>query len=88
MRAIVREVTYTWLCLVVLTGISLYLGEGSSADGPSRWVPFAVVVLACVKIRIVILRFMEVQDAPWLLRGALELWVVGVGCMLIVMYGG
>lgn len=45
-----------------------------------------LIVVACIKVRLVILHFMEIKEAPLLLRGVLEVWVVGVGVMLVVMY--
>ena len=86
MGAIPKDVTFVWLALVGLTCISLVLGERSSPNAASYALVLGLIALACIKVRMVILHFMEIKEAPLLLRGALEVWVVAVGVMLAVMY--
>ena len=86
MNAIPKDVTIIWLALVGLTFVSLFLGERGSPSAASYSLVLGLIVLACVKVRMVILHFMEIKEAPLLLRGVLEFWVVGVGVMLVVMY--
>ena len=86
MSAIPRDVTIIWLALVGLTFVSLFLGERGSPTAASYSLVVGLIVLACIKVRMVILHFMEIKEAPFLLRGVLELWVVAVGVMLAVMY--
>ena len=86
MDANLRGVSAVWAFLIVLTGVSLLLGESTSPDASSNLTFLAVIVLACIKVRTVILHFMEIKDAPWLLRGLLELWVVAVGAMIVLMH--
>lgn len=85
-----HRVTYVWLFLVVLTGLSWWLADGvEPATAVSvKYLAVGLLALAFFKVRLVILYFMEVKNAPWLLRGLLEAWVllVLVGmCSLYLM---
>ena len=86
MSAIPKNVTMVWLALVGLTCVSLFLGERGAASAASYSLVLGLIVLACIKVRMVILHFMEIKEAPLMLRGVLELWVAAVGVMLAVMY--
>lgn len=73
-----------WAVLVVLTLLSF--------EGGLQWLGQAgiaaalVIVIALVKMRIVVMRFMEAGHAPWMLRGPLELWLIGLGAAMLVMW--
>jgi hypothetical protein len=73
-----------WAVLVVLTLLSF--------EGGLQWLGQAgiaaalVIVIALVKMRIVVMRFMEAGHAPWLLRGPLELWLIALGAGLLAMW--
>ena len=45
----------------------------------------AIILLAIVKARLIILYFMEIRFAVLLLRIALELWCVAVGASLMLI---
>ena len=73
-----------WAVLVVLTLLSFegglqWLGQAGVAGA-------LVIVIALVKMRIVVMRFMEAGHAPWLLRGPLELWLISLGAGLLAMW--
>jgi caa(3)-type oxidase subunit IV len=80
--SVVRErVTWVWLALVVLTCVTTW---GLSKDLVSPTV--AVVgtfLIAAVKVRYVILDFMELRDAPIPVRIAAEAWPVVVAAMIL-----
>jgi len=69
----------------VLVGITL-ISCGSAHDVVGgRLEGVAVIVLALVKVRFVVLDFMEVRAAPVGLRVALEGWVVVIGGAMVGM---
>jgi caa(3)-type oxidase subunit IV len=80
--SVLRErVTWVWLALVVLTCVTTW---GLSKDLVS---PTVAVVgtffIAAVKVRYVILDFMELRDAPIPVRIAAEAWPVVVAVMIL-----
>jgi caa(3)-type oxidase subunit IV len=80
--SVLRErVTWVWLALVVLTCVTTW---GLSKDLVS---PTVAVVgtffIAAVKVRYVILDFMELRDAPIPVRIAAEAWPVVVATMIL-----
>lgn len=72
-----------WLVLLVATGLTWWLGEvGAAGTG-------AVIALLCiafVKGRLVILDFMELRHAPVLWRVLLEGWLILVGSLILLAY--
>jgi hypothetical protein len=82
--------TAIWLALMLLTCISWWLIEGDGDDFihhlPATWITSAIFIMAFIKVRLVILDFMEIRHAPIGLRLLLEAWVVGVCCAVLFMY--
>ena len=72
-----------WLALLVATGVTWYLGEVGAA-GTSAIV--AMLLIAFVKGRLVILDFMELREAPRLWRILLEGWMIVVGSLILLAY--
>jgi len=72
-----------WLVLVFATLITWYLGEVGAA-GTAAIV--AMLVIAFVKGRLVILDFMELRGAPRLWRTLLEGWLIVVGSLILLAY--
>lgn len=78
-----RELVTAWAILVVLTLVSFESAWGIG------WLrdPVAAIALvigvALIKVRIVIMRFMEVGHAPWALRGPMEVWVVAIAAGIL-----
>jgi hypothetical protein len=72
-----------WLILVIATGITWYLGEVGAA-GTAAIV--AMLVIAFIKGRLVILDFMELREAPRLWRTLLEGWLIVVGSLILLAY--
>lgn len=67
-----RKLVLAWAGLLALTLLSFESGWLSRPD-----IAIAVVIgVAMLKVRIVVLHFMEVRHAPWALRAPLELWIV------------
>ena len=80
--SVLRErVTWVWLALVVLTCVTTW---GLSKDLVSPTV--AVVgtfLIAAVKVRYVILDFMELRNAPIPVRAAFEAWPFAVAAIIL-----
>lgn len=90
MNSLIRHpATPIWLLLMLATGLSWWLGTGSSADSGDgefinyRHISSLLMIIAFVKVRFVIRHFMEVRSAPLALRLVCDIWVVGV-CMVVI----
>jgi len=72
-----------WLILVLATGVTWYLGEvGAAGTGAI----VAMLAIAFVKGRLVILDFMELRRAPVLWRLLLEGWLLLVSSLILLAY--
>jgi caa(3)-type oxidase subunit IV len=72
-----------WLVLIVATAITWYLGEVGAA-GTAAIV--AMLFIAFVKGRLVILDFMELREAPRMWRVLLEAWLFMVSGLILLAY--
>ncbi|MFV8319663.1 cytochrome C oxidase subunit IV family protein [Mycobacterium sp. 23] len=76
-----------WLVLAALTVSYLWIDH--SADGSPRSnvvVTCGVIVIALVKVRIIFREFMEVRQAPALLRRLTDAWVLLIAAGLFGSY--
>ena len=80
------RITWLWIFLIVATIASWEFGHGLGFGENVRLSTTAVLVIAFIKARMVILDFMEVRHAPLGLRLALEAWTVLVAGTLLVLY--
>lgn len=80
--------TVVWLILSAATFLSWWFGTGHAANAAEEIVPttLGLIVLAFIKVRLVILYFMEIRHAPLLLRLICEAWVVLVCAVLLALY--
>ncbi|UCV04806.1 cytochrome C oxidase subunit IV family protein [Dechloromonas denitrificans] len=83
MTALKNPAHRAWLVLIVATGITWYLGEVGAA-GTSAIV--AMLVIAFIKGRLVILDFMELRSAPLMWRLLLEGWLILVSSLILLAY--
>ncbi|MDE2440634.1 MAG: cytochrome C oxidase subunit IV family protein [Betaproteobacteria bacterium] len=72
-----------WLVLIVATSITWYLGEVGAAGTASI---VAMLLIAFVKGRLVILDFMELREAPKMWRILLEGWLILVSSLILLAY--
>jgi hypothetical protein len=80
-------ITVVWLILMIATGMSLTMRDVHFPGYlPITVLSVGLFVVALVKVRFVILYFMELRHAPLALRLAGEAWVVLVGTGMIGMY--
>lgn len=72
-----------WLVLVIATATTWYLGEvGAAGTGAI----VAMLLIAFVKGRLVILDFMELREAPKMWRILLEGWLILVSSLILLAY--
>lgn len=67
-------VIIVWIALVLATFLSCWLATEEASGGGI--IAVAILIVAAVKIRLVGMHFMELRDAPRLLRGMFELYVL------------
>jgi heme/copper-type cytochrome/quinol oxidase subunit 4 len=87
MNELVRQratVSYALLLVVTLVAFWLTVGHGGAGFSESQALIWTqIIVLAFVKVRWVLLDFMELRSAPIGLRALYELWGVAVAAVLI-----
>jgi hypothetical protein len=72
-----------WLVLLVATSATWWLGEvGAAGTGAV----LAMLAIAFIKGRLVILDFMELRGAPLMWRLLLEGWLILVGGLILLAY--
>lgn len=75
--------TIVWLGLVIVTLVSVTVGaDHGVGSGVALW----VLALALIKVRYVGMDFMELREAPLLLRGAFETYCLALWLVLAGMY--
>lgn len=83
MNALHNPAHRAWLILLIATGITWYLGEvGAAGTGAI----IAMLAIAFIKGRLVILDFMELRGAPLMWRLLLEGWLILVGSLILLAY--
>jgi Prokaryotic Cytochrome C oxidase subunit IV len=74
-----------WAFLVLATLVSWTIGEDHLTHSQDV-VATTVIAIAFIKVRLVGLQFMELREAPLLLRAAFETYVVVAAAVLIALY--
>ena len=72
-----------WCMLCALTGISVSLVEGGWLQGAA---PILVMLIAALKSRLIIMRYMEANRAAKRWRFLYETWTFTVTAMIIIGY--
>ncbi len=80
-----RRITAVWLGLLAATAFSWAVGHGSWFADP-RNAGMIILAIAFLKIRFVMLDFMELRHAPVGMRAAGEAWAIGIAAVLIALY--
>ena len=76
-----------WLVLVAATAFSWVLGtEHGLGSNAQQLASVAVLAVAFIKIRFIGLYFMELREAPILLRGLFEVYCAAVGTLVISLF--
>lgn len=79
-----KSATGIWLLLSIATIVTTW---GLSKDGLDPAIATCFIfVIAGWKVRLVLLQFMELKEAPWPLRLAFEAWVLIVSGLILAFY--
>ena len=85
LRSLIRQPpTFVWLGLMLVTGVSWWLGTDHGAN--HKLATIVVMVVAFTKVRFVGMYFMELRHAPLPLKLIFQGWCVVVCSVIIVMY--
>jgi Prokaryotic Cytochrome C oxidase subunit IV len=79
------RVTVVWFVLVAATAISWELGHGVGFSDV-RFASMAIIIVAFIKVRFVILDFMEIRHAPIWMRTVGEVWCIVICTTLVTLY--
>jgi Prokaryotic Cytochrome C oxidase subunit IV len=79
-----NRVSLIWLLLVAATALSWEIGHGFGIK-EARIAGAVIIVIAFIKVRFVILDFMEIRTAPFFMRATAECWLVTICTVLIVL---
>jgi len=82
---LLSRATLVWVILVAATGLSWEMGHGLGTASV-RLADVGILVIAFLKVRLVILEFMELRGAPTFMRLAGEIWVVTICTTLIALF--
>jgi len=80
----VRRMTFVWLILVLATCASTWWL--SSDGGAVVLASVAILAIAGIKVRLIMIHFMELGRAPWGWRLVFEVWVVVVVLAIQAVY--
>ncbi len=82
---LISRPTLIWIILLAATALSWGVGAvfGGSA---MRWAGASIIAVAFVKVRLVILEFMEIRRAPLPMRLAGEVWVLTLCATLVTLF--
>ncbi len=83
-----RRLASVWLLLAAITVVQLGLDsiDGQGPLQPNGWITSAIIVIALLKVRLILLEFMELRQAPARLVRLAEFWVVLTGATLLGIY--
>lgn len=79
---LLSRISLVWIVLVASTLLSWELGHGLGFD-TTRAAGATILIITFVKVRLVLLEFMEVRRAPRAMRLAADAWVV-LGAVVLV----
>ena len=82
---LLTRTTLIWLLLVAATLVSWELGHGVGFESAAA-AGAAILVVTFVKVRFVVLDFMEIRGAPRWMRVIAESWVVLCCALLIGLF--
>lgn len=87
MSLVFNKASLVWLVLIVATAISWVIGTDSASQisyGP-KTAQVLILLIAFIKIRLVLMYFMELNNAPKILKWTGEAWVVLMCSALIAV---
>lgn len=84
METLRKPATLIWVALMVATCASTWWLSKDLVLPTVATV--AIVLIAAVKIRLVLMHFMELKSAPWAWRLVFEIWLVAVTGLIVGFY--
>lgn len=80
--------TLVWLVLIgaTLASSSLGVGNGFDADGSHRITSVVIVLVAFLKVRLVGMHFMDLKDAPAVLRGLFDGYCFVLCALMLALF--
>lgn len=81
-----KRITLVWLFLMLLTCLSFEVVQGFGFFSGLRMATSAAIVIAFLKVRFILLDFMELKRAPLPARLFVEAWCVGTCLVLLGEY--
>jgi len=78
-------ITAVWMLLMGATGCSFWLSAGDG-DGANAPVEIGILLIAFIKVRLIIMHFMEMRKSPALMRWISDAWTILVCFFLIALY--
>ncbi len=82
---IVSRTSLVWALLVVATLVSWQLGHGVGFDS-AKAAGAAILIVTFVKVRFVMLDFMELQESPRWMRVTAQGWIALICGVLLVLF--
>lgn len=67
-----------WLGLCAITLVSWLLGSehGASGTSSSAWITYSALLIVAVKVRVIVVEFMEAKRASTKLQRAMDAWLL------------
>lgn len=81
-----NRITFVWLALLIATCLSWETGDNTLLELDHRVVSSIVLSIAFLKVRFVVLDFMELRHAPLSMRLLAEAWPLLIAIALIAYY--
>jgi hypothetical protein len=82
---LISRTTLIWFFLMIATGLSWGIGHGFGiAD--LRHAGIAILIVTFVKVRFVMLEFMELRSAPLFMQLGAQVWAAVMCVILIVLF--
>lgn len=77
--------TAVWLVIVLATVASWLMGHGVGIPDPVI-AGIVILIISLIKVRLVLFDFMELRDAPGVMRRVADFWIVGLGVILTTRF--
>lgn len=90
-----KTITLTWVGLLLLTALSSVLTSPQVLSvelsvwelKPASLITYGLLALSAVKVRLVVMQFMEVDKLGSWLRVAFDTWLISLFLSLVIVYG-
>lgn len=80
-----NRITLVWVLLIAATALSWEMGHGVGFDD-FRHASIAIIIVSLIKVRFVMLDFMEIRNSPTFMRIVAEAWVAVISIAMVALY--